>query len=287
MSAMINRNLVTQVNQDSGSLTSATTVVHRFTERGEYKGVLFGAHGTAVGEFAISVGGGREKEERMDPSEGHAQWREDAPEERSRLPPLPMKVEIDLTSLSGDASSANSAPGGCEGCGDEGQGGAFTVTSGGYAVFKVPAGAAGGYAVELYKSGESGRGDKVFDSRALGRSDLLAVVLLRPGAYSVTNASNGTKAELRVAYPEKIPRLLEPVKVTCAVGAVSPAAIKVQPTQGLVFSFETPSRVKIELVTPDDRPKPKVPVASPSGAGAAAKKHSRRLQLAPRRPARN
>jgi len=282
---MINRNLLTQVNQDSGSLSSATTVVHRFAEPGGYKGVLLGARG-AMGEFEISVGEGREKE-RMGPSEGHEHWSEEASEERSTLP---TKVEIDLTSLSGAAvsaaSSASSAPDGCEGCGDEGEGGAFTVATGGYAVFKVPAGAAGGYAVELYKSGESGRGDKVFDSRALGRGDLLAVVLLRPGAYSVTNASNGTKAELRVAYPEKLPRLLEPVKVTCAAGAISPAVIKAQPTQGLVFSFETPSRVKIELVAPDDRPRPSAPAAAPSRAAAPAKKHSRRLQLAPRHQAR-
>jgi len=270
---MINRNLVTQVNQDSGSLSSATTVVHRFGEGGEYKGVLLDSRGVAIGEFSISVGGGKE-------------------EERSTLP---TKVEVDLTSLSGAAGSTGSAPEGCEGCGDEGQGGGYAVASGGYAVasggyavFKVPAGAAGGYAVELYKSGESGRGDKVFDSRALGRSDLLAVVLLRPGAYSVTNASNGTRAELRVAYPEKVPRILEPVKVTCAADGVRPAAIKAQPTQGLVFSFETPSRVKIELVTPDDRPRVAVPAAAPSkaAAGATPKKHSRRLQLAPRHHAR-
>ena len=45
--------------------------------------------------------------------------------------------------------------------------GAMRVASEGYAVFKVPAGAVGGYAVELYKLGEAGRGKKVFDSRAL------------------------------------------------------------------------------------------------------------------------
>ena len=47
--AMINRNLFTQVNQDSGSLTSTTTVVHRFAERGEYRGVLIDGRGAAVG----------------------------------------------------------------------------------------------------------------------------------------------------------------------------------------------------------------------------------------------
>lgn len=205
---------------------------------------------------------------------------------------LPMSVEVDLTSLHPTAMASAASQGSpssdwddcdCE-CDDAAAGGALMVASQGYAVFRVPAGAAGGYAVELFKSGESGRGAKVFDSRALGKDDMLAVVLMRPGAYSVTNVSNGTKADLRVAYPEKPLGLLEPAKVTCAASAISPTAINVQPTQGLVFSFETPSRVKIELQTPDDRPRPGAKVAPPSrAAGPAAKKHSFRIQLTHRR----
>jgi hypothetical protein len=276
---MININLFTQVNQDSGSLTSATTVVHRFAERGEYRGVLIDGRGAAVGEFSISVGGeeGTTKEHR----------------EGARKAPLPMSVQVDLASLHASSLSAggqaSSAPDEeCEGCGDEGgQSGAMRVASEGYAVFKVPVGAAGGYAVELYKSGESGGGEKVFDSRALGRRDTLAVVLLRPGTYSVTNASNGTKAELKVAYPEKAPGLLEAVKVVCAADGIRPSVIRVHPTQGLVFSFETPSRVKIDLVSPEDRARPSAPAAPPRmAAKGTAKRHGRRLHLYPRRAVR-
>jgi hypothetical protein len=274
-SAIINRNLVTQVNQDSGSLTSATTVVHKFGEgeHGGYKGVLYDRRAVAVGEFSISVGG--DEPEKSEKHEGGHTGQH-----------LPMSVEVDLTSLHPAAASAASqgSPTSdwdeCE-CEDEGVGGALKVASEGYVVFKVPAGAAGGYAVELYKSAESGRGKKVFDSRALGRSDLLAVVLLRPGAYSVANASNGTKAELKVAYPGKPIGLIEPVKVTCG-SAIRPDVITVQPTQGLVFSFETPSRVKIVLVTPEDRATPVAPKAPPSRASQGAVKYSRRLQLWPR-----
>ncbi len=273
---MINRNLFTQVNQDSGSLTSATTVVHKFAERGEYKGAVLDGRGDAIGEFAISVAGeGKEKSERISEAIERA---------------LPTKVEVDLTSFRATAAAGGAASpdsGCCEECEDEGEGGALRVGVGGYVVFKVPAGAAGGYAVELHKAGESGRGEKVFDSRALGRSDLLAVVLLRPGTYSVTNASNGTKAELKVLYPEKVPRLMEPVKVACTSAAIRPDVIKAHPTQGLVFSFETPSRVKIELVTPEDRARPIAPRMPPKRAAEeTAKKHARRLYLAPRRPAR-
>jgi hypothetical protein len=271
--AMINRNLFTQVNQDSGSLTSATTAVHRFAEQGEYRGVLIDRRGVATGEFSISVG----EEKRPEHQEG------------GHEAALPMSVQVDLTSLQASPPSAvgqaSSAPGmdGC-GCDDEGQSGTLRVAPQGYAVFKVPAGAAGGYAVELYKSGESGRGKKVFDSRALGAGDTLAVVLLRPGTYSVTNTSNGTKADLKVAYPEKAPGLLEPVKAVCAADGIRPNAIRVHPTQGLVFNFEAPSRVKIDLVAPEDRARPSAPAEPPKAASkATAKKHSRRLRLYPRR----
>lgn len=268
--AMINRNLFTQVNQDSGSLTSATTVVHRFAERGEYKGVVIDGRGVAVGEFAMSVGGGKETEK----PEHH--------EEGSKAT-LPTSVQVDLTSFrAGGEASPAPEDGECEGCDDGGQSGAMIVASEGYAVFKVPAGATGGYAVELYRSGESGRGEKVFDSRALGRRDMLAVVLLRPGTYSVTNATNGTKADLKVAYPEKALGLLEPVKVVCAADGIRPNVVRVRPTQGLVFTFETPSRVKVELAAAEDRARPSAPAAPPK---TAAKRQSRRLQLFPRRPA--
>jgi hypothetical protein len=277
--AMINGNLFTQVNQDSGSLTSATTVVHRFAEQGEYRGVLIDRRGVATGEFSISVG----EEKRPEHQEaGHG-------------PALPTSVQVDLTSLQasspGAVGQAGSASGDDDGCGcddEEAQSGTLRVAPGGYAVFKVPAGAAGGYAVELYESGESGRGKKVFDSRALGASDMLAVVLLRPGGYSVTNASNGTKADLKVAYPEKALGLLDPVKVVCAADGIRPNAIRVNPTQGLVFSFETPSRVKIDLVAPEDRARTRAPAAPPKAASqGTAKKHSRRLQLYPRRLVRH
>lgn len=60
---------------------------------------------------------------------------------------------------------------------------------------------------------------------------------------------------MTVAYPEKMAKMSEPVKVRCAKDGITPAKIKVHSTQGLVFSFETPTRIKIDLVTPDDRPR--------------------------------
>lgn len=257
---MINRNVLTQVNQDSGSLTFATTVAHKFTEGGQYKGLLY-RRGNAVAQFAMSVGG------------------KGGPDGSAESATLPSKVDVDLTSL--EMPNAVSAPADDCGCCGEEESGDYAVAEGGYAVFRVPAGAAGGYAVELYKAAETGRGEKVFDSRALDKDDILAVVLLRPGTYSVANVRGSAKAELKVAYPEKIPKLLEPVKISCAGDKIRPEEIKVYPTQGIVFSFEGPSQIKIDLVKPDDRPRGNTARSSaevPPGH-TGAKKHSRRLQL--------
>jgi len=297
--SVINRNVFSQVNQDSGSLTFATTVVHKFSDPGEYHGLLHGG-GRVVGQFTISVGGrntsDNQEEKRIATPAGLAQEEGGEMSEMqghrgSRHDRLPMKVDIDLT---------NPQPSGppddeCDCCeGDTS--GAFEIEAGGYAVFHVPAGAAGRYAVEVYKAGKSGLGAKVFDSRELGESDMLAVVLLRPGTYSVTNTLTAAKAELKVTYPEKIARFAEPVKAHCTKDAITPGAIKVQPTQGLVFSFETPSRIKIELVTPEDRPRPprspkagavaaqagETTKASLSTATTKGKKVTRTIQLRPR-----
>jgi len=86
---------------------------------------------------------------------------------------------------------------------------------------------------------------------------------------------------------------MQPVKIRCTKSAILPNAIGVQPMQGLVFNFDTPSRVKIELVTPEDRPRrPAVtqnaPAARPAGtpgdavlaeAAKIRKKVTRILQL--------
>src|SRR5690242_11748881 len=113
-SAIINMNLITQVNQDSGSLTSATTVVHRFGERehGEFKGVLYDGRGVAVGEFSISV------------AEDESEKSEEKHEDGHRGHPFPMSVEVDLTSLhptaaANVASQGSSTSGWEEECGCE------------------------------------------------------------------------------------------------------------------------------------------------------------------------
>jgi hypothetical protein len=254
MPATINRSVLSQVDSDSGSLTSSTTVAHRFPEAGEYHGLLH-IRGKDVREFTISVVKGRQEAAQSD-----------APE----VAPQAAKVDVNLRRLHMPAPA-----------GSNGDATLFKLEAGGYGVFHVPAGAVGGYAVEVYKGASKGSGAKVFDSRELKEGDLFAAVVLRPGTYSVANSIDGAKAELTVAYPEKMPKQLEPVKVKFAGGSIVPAKIRIHSTQGLVFSFETPSRVKIELVAPEDRPPRARAPRHPSPVGTR-KKVSRMLKITPR-----
>ena len=100
-------------------------------------------------------------------------------------------------------------------------------------------------------------GKVIFDSRKLSENDYFVATPLRPGTYNITNVGTKAKAELVVAYPEigKIPKQPQATKVECSQNAITPGKIKINPTESLMFSFKTPSRIKIELVKPEDRPR--------------------------------
>ncbi|HEX7033764.1 MAG TPA: hypothetical protein VF172_12270, partial [Nitrososphaera sp.] len=131
----------------------------------------------------------------------------------------------------------------------------FVLNAGGYAVFYVSAGI-GGYVIQVGKHGKDGSQIGVFDSRELRDADMLSVTVIRPGTYSVTNTLNNAKAELVVNYPEpgKTQMNAAPVRVECtAANQIVPDRIRIDPGQGLVFTFKTLSRITIDLVRPEDR----------------------------------
>ena len=243
MKAMINRHMFAEGNVDSGSMTMMSTIVHKFSEPGEYKGnVIKGRN--VVGHFTIIVG-------------------------KKETPGLPTQAQIDLRQV--EAPSARP---------DGALANRFSVGADGYGVFRVAAGA-GRYAVEVYKGGS-----KVFDSCELQGDDLYYVMVLRPGTYSVTNAVTNARGELTVAYPEKgMARNAEPVRIECSKGGFVPERIGVKPMQGMVFSCKVPTRIKIDLVRPEDRA-PVAQVAAPqqmqAKAKPAGKKIRRRIRIMPR-----
>ena len=214
MKAYIKRHLITQTGLDSGALTMLGSVVHRFSEPGEYLVTIL-RDNEAVGRFQLTV-------EKECPA---------------------MQVDIDLATLHRLASEHP--------VGEVEK--RFKVNPEGYAVFHVSRGA-GGYAVVASRMGRK-RESKPFDSRELKDGDLFAATMIRPGTYSVTNVITGAKGEIVVAYPrigKKPYRPPEPVSIYWTENALEPDRIDINPAQGQVHHFKVPSRIKIELVKPDD-----------------------------------
>ncbi|MEO9296012.1 MAG: hypothetical protein ABI347_10500 [Nitrososphaera sp.] len=245
MKAIINRHMFTQGNVDSGTITMMSTVVHRFSEPGEYKGRAIRG-GNVVGNFTIIVGK-REMSSSGQPTQAQIDLRQ---------------VEMPAAGRAGDGLMPNR----------------FNIGADGYAVFRTSA--AGGYVVEVYQ--EDG-GQKVFDSCELKDGDLFYVMVLRPGTYSVTNTITNARAELTVAYPEKgMARNSEPVRIECSGkgGIISPDKISIKPMQGMVFNCKVPSRLKIDLVRPEDR----APVTPAAAAKETAQQQQQMMQAKAKPP---
>ena len=219
MKAYINHHLFTQTGVDSGSLTMHGAVVRNFPVPGQYSGTVFRGTRT-VGHFQLSV-------------------QKDSPA---------MQVNIDLASLSPTAS---------EGCGCKSmcheKGRLFEASPKGYVVFHVSRGA-GGYAVHVGPM-EAEHKAASFDSRELKEGDLFAATLIRPGTYSVMNINTKARGEIVVAYPapgKELHRPPEAVSIECTENALKPSKVRIEAAQGQVYRFKVRSRIKIELVTPDD-----------------------------------
>jgi hypothetical protein len=225
---LVNQHLFTQTSVDSGSLTMLGVVIHRFTEPGEYMGVV--ERGRETRSFRLSV------------DEGSSA----------------MQANIDLATLSG--GHHHHADCGCKHK-ETGADRTYVVNPAGYVVFHVSSGS-GGYVVRV-GSPESADAP-VFDSTQLEGDDIFAVTLIRPGTYSVRNVASGARGEIVVAYPrvgQQPQQPAEPVEIECTEKTLRPAKIKIQAAQGQLYRFRTPSRIAIELVEPDDGPRRRRPKA--------------------------
>ncbi|MES2221847.1 MAG: hypothetical protein V4587_12890 [Acidobacteriota bacterium] len=231
MKMTFDQNLFMQVGLDSGSLTMLAGVTHRFMEAGQYRGVVYRG-GESIGKFYINV----------DKNSPIAQANIDLATFDTRLP--------------APASSAASSGCGCQGEGSQSET-TFEVNPKGYAVFHVSAGA-GGFAVRASKAAEDPQQQNQFDSRELNCEDIFSAVILRPGTYSISNASNSkAKGKITVGYPKigkTAYRPPSPTKIICSESGFEPANVEIQPGQAVLFQANAPSRIAIELVKADDGP---------------------------------
>jgi len=255
---MINRFVFSQINLDSSSITMLASVAHKFSEPGEYYGEIFRGTET-VGKFTIMVS--------------------DCPTPSVVSPEIRQQsVKIDLKSIEQPVSlQPKSQICNC-----------FNLKPNGYALFYVSTGT-GGYRIEIKNPQREGA--KVFDNCELKENDLFIATPIRPGTYRITNTYTNASAELTVTYPEigKTQRNASPTQVECTQDAITPNNIKINPAQALVISFKAPSRIKIELTKPEDRPRTtqtKEPTAEQTKEQATIqiqkKKPIRQLHINPR-----
>jgi hypothetical protein len=220
MKMSLDPNFFTQIGLDSGSLTLLATVAHSCGEAGEYRGAVRRG-GDPEATFYVSA----------DKNSSVAQ------------------ANIDLATL------AQPGPGDSK-CGCSSAKNRFVVHPKGYLVFHV-SGGQGGYSVHLRKADEN-PDTKIFESSELQIGDVFSAVILRPGTYSMTNLLTKASGEITVSYPVvgKTPyRPPSPVFVECIDRAFRESRIKLRPGQGVNFKIQAPSRIKVELVKPDDGPK--------------------------------
>lgn len=217
----LDRNYFTQIGLDSGSLTMLGAIAHSLKEPGEYRGTVR-RDKTAEGSFYIFA----------DSNSPVAQ------------------VTIDLASLTASPDDKEDC------CTDDENKNRFVVNPRGYVLFRVSAGA-GGYNIHLRRASEDEE-TSVFNTTHLEDGDVFSGMIVRPGRYSVTNLLSRAKGEIVVSYPvigKTAYRPPAPETIECSEKGFNRSRLELQPGQGFNFQIKVPSRLKIELVEPDDGPR--------------------------------
>ena len=242
MRTSINRALFENVDRDSRTLSVLSTIIHRFTEPGLYSGSVEKS-GREVGHFTVEV------KELMVGAASKGSGEPVSPTVACEVPPTQVNVNLRELDLSDQ----------CNGMKDGSR--RYVVNKGGVVQFHVPSGT-GGYSIRVTK-GRDKEQKAVMDSNELGPDDLFTTLILRSGTYSITNEITKAKAKLIVTYPEegKIPKRPTPIEMECSDHGITPANVKIVPTQPLVFRFKVRSRIAIKMVEPDDGPKKAEPLA--------------------------
>ena len=219
MKPSINQQWLHLTSFDSSAPSGGATVLHRFGTPGEYR-VMFRQGEATLGQALLAVANDT-------PSKG-------APAAH---------VSFDLTRLAYPKNLANGTA----------QREYLAVTPDGYVSF-TDSGKLKPFAVVVESMSDKAAG---FDSRRLGRGDLFALTLFRPGQYRVVNELAHYEGQITVAYPvigDQPYRPPEPLSVECADKGFQPQVIELKPAQGLIFRINTGARIKIDLTHPDDGP---------------------------------
>ncbi|MCF6345498.1 MAG: hypothetical protein L3J00_03400 [Thiomicrorhabdus sp.] len=228
--------IFTQIGLDSGALGVLGSIVHPLTEKGEYRGTVI-KDGQDASDFTITVN--------EDGKTG---------------------LSIDLATISTNQGNTDDS---CKPCKTNDQ--HYSLKLGGHVVFHASKGSQC-YAAQLSRVNEKKR---TFNSQLIGKDDLFAASILRPGKYKVTVNEKYDVGSLIVTYPPMnvkkayIPD--DPLKIEISEKAMSPEQAKIGPAQGIIFHPESDMRIVIKLIEPDDggkhrSKKPRYSIKKTSGA---------------------
>jgi hypothetical protein len=224
---MLNRALFVNRPLDSGALTVLATLIHRFTEPGDYE-LFVRREGRLIARSPVQVIG-----QLPDASGGPA----GDVRTKAAGSGASYQVNIDLATIGQSTGDCEPEP-------------TYVVATGGVMGFYVSAGT-GRYTVALTRI----LADKkmtVLDSAAgLPEGDFFAVTLVRPGVYSVTNRLADAQARVDVNLPKPEGYRPSDASLVQAVrGGFEPAEMKLFSGQSLVFQCQTAAHLVVELIEP-------------------------------------
>lgn len=223
----LNRALFADRPLASAAITALVTVLHRFTEAGDYE--LFVRRGEQlVGRSVVQVVGELPQPPRGDPSS--------APR-RPRGEGSPNQINLDLSTIGLENDALRQVAGN-------------TLATGGLLGFYVGSGA-DGYSVTITRMAGDQKQVVLDSAKELPGGDFFAVTFVRPGAYTITNRLGGGKAGVKVELPT--PGDYRPDRATlvqAVQGGFEPGEVALFSGQSVLFQCQVPSQFVVELVEP-------------------------------------
>ncbi len=231
---ILNRALFAGRSLDSGALAPLTTLLHRFTEAGDYE-LFVRRDGQLIGRSIVRVVG---ELPRAEPPRGTDMGRGDGPGNAAPRPvPAGATYQTNIDLATFGATAAGCAP----------EAAATVLATGGVLGFYVGDGMSR-YNVTLTRL----TGDKketVLDSAAgVPEGDFFAVTFVRPGVYTVANRLDKGQMKVEVKLPtEKGYRPNDGALVQVGRGGFDPANVSLYSGQSILFQCRTAAQFAVEL----------------------------------------
>ena len=218
MKSLINNYMLFQTNLDSSSLTVNGMIVHRFQETGDF-------------QIQINRKNYADRIIRLKVSEESKE----------------IQLNVDLATILINNNENCS----CDNNIYKTQDHVYDISSNANVVFYISKGS-GGYYVIVTKIDKERK--KIFDSRELNEGDIFVANILRPGKYSMINTLTKARGQIAVSYPPPNKTKYIPPQATSIKcnEKFNPNSISIQPAQGIIFYVVRNSRIKIDLMGPDD-----------------------------------